>query len=249
MRRWRRPTAPVFARSTPNCIAARGALAGEALIPSRPGGQAGRPRTVAPSRELSWPRRSWAFPPPAPRSSASTSTSPCVASSAFERRSQVPSEATFSRAFAEFARGELPDKIHAALIERALGGHIIGAIARDATEIEAREKPVQNKANDGKDDPPASDPPPPRKRGRPPKDEQRPKPEPTRLERQVTQNLGQMLADLPTACDLGCKKNSKGYKETWTGYKLHIDVACGQIPVSCVLTSVPGSRARGSPFP
>jgi hypothetical protein len=46
-----------------------------------------------------------------------------------------------------------------------------------------------------------------------------------------------MLADLPTACDLGCKKNSKGYKETWTGYKLHIDVACGQIPVSCVLTS------------
>ena len=51
------------------------------------------------------------------------------------------------------------------------------------------------------------------------------------------QNLGQMLADLPTACDVGCKKNSKGYKETWTGYKLHIDVACGQIPVSCVLTS------------
>jgi hypothetical protein len=156
----------------------------------------------------------------------------------WERRSQVPSEATFSRAFAEFARGTLPDKIHAALIERALGGRIIGAIARDATEIEAREKPVQNKANDGKDDPPAPDhPPPPRKRGRLRKDEQRPKPEPTRLERQVTQNLGQMLADLPTACDVGCKKNSKGYKETWIGYKLHIDVACGQIPFSCVLTS------------
>ena len=161
----------------------------------------------------------------------------------WERRSQVPSEATFSRAFAEFARGALPDKIHAMLIERALGGRIIGAIARDATEIEAREKPVQNKPNDGKDDPPAPDnPAPPRKRGRPRKDEQRPKPEPTRLERQVTQSLGQMLADLPTACDVGCKKNSKGYKETWTGYKLHIDVACGQIPVSCLLTSVPGSQ-------
>jgi len=156
----------------------------------------------------------------------------------WERRAQVPSEATFSRAFAEFAQGELPDKIHAALIERALGGRIIGAIARDATEIEAREKPVQIKANDGKNDPPAPDnPPSPRKRGRPRKDEQRPLPEPTRLERQVTQNLGQMLADLPTACDVGCKKNSKGYKGTWTGYKLHIDVACGQIPISCVLTS------------
>ncbi len=30
----------------------------------------------------------------------------------------------------EFAQGELPDKIHAALIERALGGRMIGAIAR-----------------------------------------------------------------------------------------------------------------------
>ena len=42
---------------------------------------------------------------------------------------------------------------------------------------------------------------------------------------------------MPTACDVGSKKNSKGYKETWIGYKLHLDVACGQIPVSCVLTS------------
>jgi hypothetical protein len=32
--------------------------------------------------------------------------------------------------------------MHAALIDRALGGRIIGAIARDATEIEAREKPL-----------------------------------------------------------------------------------------------------------
>ena len=48
----------------------------------------------------------------------------------WERRSQVLSEATFSRTFAEFARSELPDKIRAALIERALGGRIIGAIAK-----------------------------------------------------------------------------------------------------------------------
>jgi hypothetical protein len=159
----------------------------------------------------------------------------------WERRSQVPSEATFSRAFAEFAQGDLPGKMHAALIERSLGGRIVGVIARDATEIEAREKPAQKEANDNKVDPPPPDAaeaePPPRKRGRPRKDEERPKPEPKRLERQTTQNLDQMLADLPTACDVGSKKNSKGYKETWIGYKLHIDVACGQIPVSCLLTS------------
>jgi len=156
----------------------------------------------------------------------------------WERRSQVPSESTFSRAFAEFAQGDLPDKMHAALIERSLGGRIVGVIARDATEIEAREKPAVKEAADKKDDPPPPDgAQPPSKRGRPRKDEQRPKPEPTRLERQTSQNVNQMLAELPKACDVGSKKNSKGYKETWIGYKLHIDVASGQIPVSCVLTS------------
>ena len=66
----------------------------------------------------------------------------------WERRSQVPSEATFSRAFAEFAQSDLPAKMHAALIERSLGGRIVGVIARDATEIEAREKPVKTEPND-----------------------------------------------------------------------------------------------------
>lgn len=163
----------------------------------------------------------------------------------WERRSQVPSESTFSRAFAEFAQGDLPDRMHAALIERSLGGRIIGVIARDATEIEAREQPARK---DKKDDPPppASGPPtagaePQKKQGRPRKGQepsgQKRQPKPTRLERQSGQTLGQMLADLPVGCDVGARKNSKGFRETWVGYKLHIDVACGQIPVSCVLTS------------
>ena len=76
-------------------------------------------------------------------------------------------------------------------------------IARDATEIEARERPAKKETNDKEDDPPPPDGArPTRKRGRPRKDEQRPKPEPTRLERQTTQNVDQMLADLPTACDV-----------------------------------------------
>jgi hypothetical protein len=37
--------------------------------------------------------------------------------------------------------------------------------------------------------------------------------------------------------NVGTKKNSKGYKESWIGYKLHLDVADGQIPISCILTS------------
>jgi hypothetical protein len=147
----------------------------------------------------------------------------------WERRAEVPSEATFSRAFAEFADGELPDRMHEALIKRVFGDRIVGVVARDATEIEAREKPTRKHD----DDPPPA----PKKRGRPRKDEPAPPPEPSRLERQVKQNLAQMCAELPKDCDVGTKKNSKGYKESWTGYKLHIDVACGQIPVSFILTS------------
>ena len=49
--------------------------------------------------------------------------------------------------------------------------------------------------------------------------------------------LSQMLADLPRRCDIGVKRNAKGYQETWIGYKLHIDTADGDIPVSCLLTS------------
>lgn len=74
-----------------------------------------------------------------------------------------------------------------------------------------------------------------RKRGRP-KGSKKKVELPSRLERQPGMSLEEMLADLPKSCDLGCKM-SKGYKETWKGYKLHIDVSDGQIPISCILTS------------
>ena len=54
---------------------------------------------------------------------------------------EVPSEATFSRAFAEFSEGELPARVHAALIGKTMGDRPVGHISRDATAIEAREKP------------------------------------------------------------------------------------------------------------
>ena len=36
---------------------------------------------------------------------------------------------------------------------------------------------------------------------------------------------------------MGAKRNAKGFGETWIGYKLHIDTADGEIPISCVLTA------------
>src|SRR3974390_100157 len=161
----------------------------------------------------------------------------------WERRAQVPHESTFSRAFNEFAQGDLPGRMHTALVERTAGGRVVATVPRDAPEIEAREKPVEK---DGKDDPPPPAAEPPKRRGRPRKGEERPKPEPPRLERQATQSLAKMLAELPTACDVGCKKNSKGHKETWIGYKLHLDRACGPIPLSCVLTSASGHDSQAA---
>ena len=141
----------------------------------------------------------------------------------------IPSETTFSRAFDEFAGYGLPERVHEALVKRTLGDdHIVGHISRDATAIEVREKPV-------KVEQPAEEPK--RKRGRPRNGEVMPAKEPRRLERQGAMSLSQMLADLPTACDVGAKRNAKGYKTSWTGYKLHIDTADGDIPVSCILTS------------
>jgi hypothetical protein len=42
---------------------------------------------------------------------------------------------------------------------------------------------------------------------------------------------------LPSVCDCGTKRNSKGHPSYWVGYKLHLDVADGGIPISCILTS------------
>ena len=50
-------------------------------------------------------------------------------------------------------------------------------------------------------------------------------------------NLEEMLAELPRVCDIGTKHNSKGHQAHWVGYKLHLDVADGGIPISCILTS------------
>ena len=145
----------------------------------------------------------------------------------WERAAQMPSEAKFSRAFAEFASYGLPARVHEALIKKTHADRLVGHISRDATAIEAREKPEKREKAQT----------PRRKRGRPRKGEVVPAKEPRRLERQMGQTLDQILADLPTSCDVGMKRNAKGHTTSWIGYKLHIDTADGDIPVTCLLTS------------
>lgn len=48
--------------------------------------------------------------------------------------------------------------------------------------------------------------------------------------------VSQMLSELPRHCRLGVKKSSKGHLRYWRGYKLPLDLADGQMPVTAVLT-------------
>jgi len=145
----------------------------------------------------------------------------------WERKNDVPNEWTFSRAFAEFSASQLPERVHEAFIKKSYEDELVGHNSRDSTAIEAREKPLKKEPIQKIA----------AKRGRPKQGEVRVKPL-TRIEQQASgMALADMLTDLPTACDVGTKKNSKGYKVSWTGYKLHIDVADGGIPISAILTS------------
>ena len=147
----------------------------------------------------------------------------------WETAAQIPDETVFSRAFAGFAHSEFPQRVHAALVQRTQSERLVGHILRDATAIEVREKPGPKP----KPAAPAARRPH-RKAGQTKRPEQM-----TRLERQCsgTMTLQEMLDELPRNCDVGCKLDSRGNKYRWSGYKLHLDVADGQVPISCVLTS------------
>ena len=144
----------------------------------------------------------------------------------------LPHESKFSRAFAEFAASQLPQQLHQAVVASTQGQRLVGHIARDSTAIPARERFPETARQ--------------AKRAGQKRKSKRPKgsfakakasERGTRLERQRHQKLPALLADLPQPCDIGVKKNSQGHEQHWRGYKLHLDVADGQLPISAVLTS------------
>jgi hypothetical protein len=146
----------------------------------------------------------------------------------WESVGEVPSEPTFSRAFAAFAQDQLPQQIHENMIKVHAGPKLVGHLSRDATAIEAPERPVPR--------PPVPTPPK-RPCGRPKKGEVRPAQPPKRLDLQATRSVAANLADLPTACAIGIKSNGQGFRNAWRGYKLHLDTADGDLPISAILTS------------
>lgn len=164
----------------------------------------------------------------------------------FSMWKKLPGESTFSRAFAEFAGAGLAERTHAALVRDTLGDRLVGHISRDGTAIEAREKPAKKSVLSGDEGSvpskaeglgaPEAAPVAAKKRGRPRKGEVR-EVKPGKLEQQQGKSLAQLLEELPRDCDRGSKCNAQGYKNSWNGYKLHIDTADCGIPVSALLSS------------
>ena len=159
----------------------------------------------------------------------------------FEPGLPLPSEATFSRAFAEFARIGLAARAHEALIRKHLGESVIGHIARDSTAIPARERAQYSAAetaafNAAKANKADKNPKEPKRRGRPAAGAAPAAPR-SRIPAQLLQTPEQALAELPRLCNKGKKRNAQGNFNTWVGYKLHLDVACCGVPISVALTS------------
>lgn len=145
----------------------------------------------------------------------------------FGRRNDVPSESTFSRAFAEFTEHKLGTIVHDALVNEHLCSELLGHVSRDSTAVVGREKPAKKIKGTANPSTNTADAPKPAK-----------KPvEPSRLPKQRVLSAEEAVALLPTACDRGVKKNAKGFLETWYGYKLHLDVNDCGLPLSLILTS------------
>ena len=55
----------------------------------------------------------------------------------------------------------------------------------------------------------------------------------------VGNNVGfmEMLEELRKPCTVGVKRNAKGHTQKWMGYKLHMDVADGGVPISGFVSS------------
>jgi hypothetical protein len=144
--------------------------------------------------------------------------------------SDIPDRGTFSRAFEQFAKEQLPQLAHSQLIKTHLGDRLIGHVSIDSTAIHGREAIVKTPQ-------PTDSPALPKRRGRPKKGEVLPPAPDKRLDLQPVRTLEENLADLPTVCTKGCKHNSQGYSETWDGFKFHIGATDFDIPICGFLTS------------
>ena len=138
-------------------------------------------------------------------------------------KTDIPSEAKFSRVFKELSDLNIAQKTHEKFVKEYLSDTIFMYNATDATKIPLREKPIKVVKKEK----------PKLKRGRPKKGEKREPIKPKILEQQKDmKTTDEMLSLVSTDCGVGIKQNSKGNREVWIGGKLHISAVDGDIPIT-----------------
>lgn len=142
----------------------------------------------------------------------------------FDSAFSVPSESTFSRAFKEFAKFELPQKAHEKLIVSTYDNKLVGHVSYDSTAIPAREKPVKTIKI---------------AKVRSTKRAAKGCAELTRIEKQFAgkMSLPEMIKDIPSVCNIGRKTSSAGHMFAWVGYKLHLSVDDHSVILAGILSS------------
>jgi transposase len=141
---------------------------------------------------------------------------------------KIPGKSTFSRNFTALSGTPVMSGTLDRLVKEAHAGQVVYHVSRDSTAIEAREKAHKKAGKEGKKEK--------KRRGRPPKGEVRPPKPETVIEQQVHERVEDSLKKIDTACAHGCKKNSHGVTQFWTGYKLHLDVSDTGFPLSAFVS-------------
>ena len=152
----------------------------------------------------------------------------------WESQSDIPSDSTMSRAFGDFAADGTASSLFADFVKKVTKGRLVIHRSIDSTEIDARKRAAT-------------------------RDEKAAAAELAAIRAAVDagaadcnapalqkdRDPGTNLSLLPTPCDWGCKRNSKGKTQSWRGCKLHVAVADGDFPIAACLTSasVHDSRA------
>jgi hypothetical protein len=160
----------------------------------------------------------------------------------WSKEEELPHESTFSRAFAEFAEAQLGQFTHETLIRETQSGRVIGHIARDSTAIAARERfpetPKQKRAKGQRVKSKAERPSLKGRTFRKLSRNQRRKEQTAKTATAQQKDLSaeEILKKLPQQCSIGAKASAHGTMY-WRGYKLHLDVADGQIPITALLTA------------
>jgi len=143
----------------------------------------------------------------------------------FSQGGRLPSEATFSRAFSEFAATDLGNRVLDASVRKYVGDQIVMHASHDSTEIDAREKAKPKPKDRNK------------KKETEKQKRERVRSDPKRVTKQLDQTTQEAIAELPKDCDWGAKKKPGGHTHYWQGYKAHISWADDNIPLAMITTS------------